>query len=375
MTSNLRVDIWPSYLQHYQDRIIVDFLRYGWPINYKSPVFASSTFKNHLSALRNAVQLSSYISKELSYQSAFGPFRCNPFSSNCVISPLFCVPKSGSADLRFVHDLSFPEGFSVNDGISNELYLDQPFRLRLPGIDRLVDFVNAKGQGCLFFEKDLKRAFRQIPVDLTDYPLLGMCIDDGLYFHSSLPFGLRSTTMISQRTTKSIVYILIEEGISVDVYIDDFYGPEVPSAAEPSFLRLNSLFDELGVLASPDKDTPPCTHMICLGVWIDTLAMTLSVPDFRGAELREELESWLHGVSFTKRQLKRLIGKLSFVSACVRPGRAFMNRFLQALRSCASSSRHSCHPVTDDLRADISWWLLFLSYYNGFSVIPSNHII
>ena len=246
-----------------------------------------------------------------------------------MISPLFCVPKSGSADLRFVHDLSFPEGFSVNDGISNELYLDQPFRLRLPGIDRLVDFVNAKGQGCLVFEKDLKRAFRQIPVDLTDYPLLGMCIDDGLYFHSSLPFGLRSTTMICQRTTKSIVYILNGEGISVDVYIDDFYGAEVPSAAEPSFLRMNSLFDELGVLASPDKDTPPCTHMICLGVWIDTLAMTLSVPDFRVAELREELESWLHGVSFTKRQLKRLIGKVSFVSACVRPGRAFMNRFLR----------------------------------------------
>ena len=79
--------------------------------------------------------------------------------------------------------------------------------------------------------------------------------------------------------------------------------------------------------------------------------------------------------SFTKRQLQRLLGKLSFVSACVRLGRAFMNHFLQALRSCASSSRHSCHPVTDDLRADISWWLLFLSYYNVVSAIPSNYVI
>lgn len=150
-----------------QDRIVVDFLRYGWPINYKSPVLASSTFTNHPSALRNAVQLSSYISKELSYQSAFGPFRCNPFSSNCVISPLLCVPKRGSADLRFVHDLSFPEGSSVNDGISNELYLDQPFKLRPPGIE-----------SCLVFNKDLKHAFRQIPIDPADYPLVGMCIDD-----------------------------------------------------------------------------------------------------------------------------------------------------------------------------------------------------
>ena len=151
MTSNFRLDIWSSYLQHYQDRIVVDFLRYGWPINYTSPVLASSTFKNHPSALKNPVQLSSYISKELSYQSAFGPFRCNPFSLNCVISPLLCVLKRGSVDLHFVHDLSFPEGFSVNDGISNTLYLDQPFKLRLLGIDRLVDFVNAKGQGSLVF--------------------------------------------------------------------------------------------------------------------------------------------------------------------------------------------------------------------------------
>ena len=72
-----------------------------------------------------------------------------------------------------------------------------------------------------------------------------MCIDDGLYFHSSLPFGIGSATMICQRTTKSIVYILNEKGISVDVYIDDFYGAEVPSFAEPSFLRMNSFFDEL----------------------------------------------------------------------------------------------------------------------------------
>ena len=288
---------------------------------------------------------------------------------------LLCVLKRSSADLCFVHDLSFPKGSSVNDGISNEPHLDRPFKLQLPRIDPLVDFVNAKGQGCLIFKKDLKRTFQQIPIDPPDYPLLGMCIDDGLSFHSSLPFGLRSATIICQRTTKSTVYILNKEGISVDVYIDDFYGTDVPSSAESSFLRMDSLFDELGVLASPDKDAPPCTLMICSGVWIDTLVMTLSMPDFCMAELRDKLDSWLHRASYTKRQYQRLLGKLSFVSTCVRPSHVFMNRFLQTLRSCTSSSRLSCHPVTDDLCANISWWLLFLSYYNGVSVIPSNYVI
>ena len=215
--SRFNVDVWSLYLEHYQDRVIIDFLRYGWPINYQSDILASSSFRNHPSAVKNSTYLSTYIAKELSFQSVFGPFRCNPFNTNCVISPLLCVPKRDSVELRVVHDLSFPEGSSVNDGISSDHYLDQFFKLRLPGIDRLVEFVNAKGRGCHVFKKDLRRAYRQIPIDPQDYPLLGLYIDGSLYFHTALPFGLRSATMICQRTTKSVAYILHTEGISVNV--------------------------------------------------------------------------------------------------------------------------------------------------------------
>ena len=72
--SRFNVDVWSHYLEHYQDRVIIDFLRYGWPINYQSDVLASSSFHNHLSAVKNLSYLSTYIAKELSYQSVFGPF-------------------------------------------------------------------------------------------------------------------------------------------------------------------------------------------------------------------------------------------------------------------------------------------------------------
>lgn len=42
-----------------------------------------------------------------------GPFHCNPFNANCVVSPLMCVPKRDSTDLRIVHDLSFSAVFQV----------------------------------------------------------------------------------------------------------------------------------------------------------------------------------------------------------------------------------------------------------------------
>ena len=143
------------YLEHYQDRITVDFLRYGWPINYMGSL-PSSTFSNHPSAAKNSVFLRSYVHKELVHRSICGPFTSNPFDTGCVISPLLCVPKRDSDELRLIHDLSFPEGFSVNDGIAKDSYLNEPFRLRLPGIDRLVEFVNKEGRGCHVFKKDLR---------------------------------------------------------------------------------------------------------------------------------------------------------------------------------------------------------------------------
>ena len=372
--SRFNVDVWSHYLEHYQDRVIIDFLRYGWPINYQSDVLASS-FHNHPSAIKNSAYLPTYIAKELSFQSVVGPFRCNPFNTDCVISPLLCVPKRDSVELRVVHDLSFPEGSSVNDGISSDHYLDQFFKLRLPGIDRLVEFVNAKGRGCHVFKKDLQRTYRQIPIDPQDYPLLGLYIDGSLYFHTALPFGLCSATMSCQRTTKSVAYILNTEGISIDVYINDFYGTESSDSSEFSFQQMNSLFAELGLMDAPEKDTLPSHEMLCLGVWINTLDMTLSVPAFRVEELQLELNTWLNKLSFTKPELQQLLGKLSYISACVRPGRAFMSRLLNALRSCSLSPKRTVHPVSDDLHADINWWLYFLLHYNGVSVIPSDVII
>ena len=223
-----------------------------------------------------------------------------------------------------------------------------------------MEFVNAKGRGCHVFKKDLRRAYRQIPIDPQDYPLLGLYIDGSLYFHTALPFGLRSATMICQHTTKSVAYILNTEGISVDVYIDDFYGAESSDSSELSFQRMNSLFAELGLLDAPEKNSPPSHKMLCLGIWINTLDMTLSVPAFRVEELQRELNTWLNKRFFTKRELQQLLGKLSYVSACVRPGRAFMSRLLNALRSCSSTPRRTVHPVSDDLCADINWWLYFV---------------
>lgn len=41
---------WESHLKTYDDKIVVDFLKFGWPINCDTTVLPKSTLKNHGSA-------------------------------------------------------------------------------------------------------------------------------------------------------------------------------------------------------------------------------------------------------------------------------------------------------------------------------------
>lgn len=78
---------------------------------------------------------------------------------------------------------------------------------------------------------------------------------------------------------------------------------------------MNRLFSELGLQASPEKDTPPSCEMTCLSVQINTASMVLTVPQFRLQELQEELSSWSTKTSCTRKDLQRLFGKLAFVTS------------------------------------------------------------
>ena len=82
------------------------------------------------------------------------------------------VPKQGSDERRFILDLSCPKGASVNDGICKDFYLGEPVNLTYPTVDDIAERIVQFGPGCLF-KRDLKRAYRQLPVDPYDYPLLG----------------------------------------------------------------------------------------------------------------------------------------------------------------------------------------------------------
>ena len=69
------------------------------------------------------------------------------------------IARSRSGKSHVVVDLSLPSGFSVNDHIPKDSYLDEPLALQLPDTDALVSIILQKVPGCLLFKKDLSHVY------------------------------------------------------------------------------------------------------------------------------------------------------------------------------------------------------------------------
>ena len=162
-----------------------------------------------------------------------GPFASNPLSTPLVTSPLQ-IAYSRTGKPRVVVDLSTPQDSSVNTGIPRHTYLHEPFVLRLPGLDALLDIIRKKGPGCHVFKKDLSHAYRQLRIDPRDYHLLGLRHNDSIYFDIAPPFGLRSAAMMCQRTT---VRNLQSQWKIYLVFCNNFNLVALPATANHFYVR------------------------------------------------------------------------------------------------------------------------------------------
>ena len=180
--------------------------------------------RNHRGALDFPVAIDDYLYTEvLVYGSTVGPFSSSPFRScPVVISPLNSVPKRERLR-RIIIDLSWSANRSVNDGLSSEVYLGSPIRVSYPTVDEVAQLILAKGKGCYLYKRDLKRAYRQFPVDPGDYHLLGYRWRGLIFFDRVLSMGLRMAAMACQRTTNVVRSICSHAGFDVLNYLDGRY--------------------------------------------------------------------------------------------------------------------------------------------------------
>ena len=149
--------------------------------------------------------------------------------------------------------------------------------------------------------------------------------------------------MACQHSTNTTSYILSCASCQVANYLDHFIGVASVARASQDYEHCGSILQELGLQESLSKACPPSTVTTCLGVQINPVDMTLSVTPERLDVLVMLLSHWLTKKSAIKSKLQSLVGKLSFVSKCVRQSRLFLARILAML--CTVIIKHNHHHV------------------------------
>ncbi len=211
MRSHLNIEFLMNNLIDYHDYRLVDLLEFGFPIGATGPVH---TCKNHCGALNFPSTIDKYIDIELRKGSIMGLFHSCPISS------------TDSTDRCGVMDLSYPPHHSINDMMDRSDYLGTPSWLRYPKVDDLMDLIKKTGSGCAMMKRYFSRAFRQLPVDPSDFNLLGWTWQGWKYYDKSLTMGMNICPFLCQSVTDAIRYIYQIMGFDLVNYLDDLATAE-----------------------------------------------------------------------------------------------------------------------------------------------------
>ena len=226
------------------------------------------------------------------------------------------------------------------------------------------------GPGAVIYKRDLRQAYRQFPIDPGDYYLLGYFWKDSYYFDTVLAMGQRNAGYGCSRVTNALMFIHSKGGYHGTSYLDDMIGVSHPSIGSNAYHHLGNILRDLGLEENIPKACPPSVIQTVLGVVIDTENMTISVTSERLKEISELLVKWRNKKLCRKKELQSLIGKLCYVSHCVRQSRIFLNRFLELLRSVDWEVSKKIK-LSSDFHKELKWWSMFLSSFNGVAFIPS----
>lgn len=275
-----------------------------------------------------------------------------------VVSALGAIPKD-SGKVRLIHDCSRPPGNAVND------YSMPPH----VSFDTLDGAVKSMHKGNEWMAKmDISEAYRAVPISDESCELTGLqwCIDgeDTFLVDVRLPFGSREGPSIFHRISQSIVRMAARLGYRVRAYLDDFLIiADSKEECEAAFHFLRQLITSLGFTINDSKSVTPCQSLTYLGITINSVQRSLSLPGVKLHELVTLLDKWRTRTKCTKRQLQTLVGKLQWAAQVIRGGRTHVRHLIALLKKVARPNHHI--RISSSARRDICFWADCCSQFNG----------
>ena len=355
------------YLEGYdfQNRtFLIDGFSKGFRIPFQGPII-SRISRNHLSARSNVQAVNEKIQGELRAGRIIGPFDTPPFDL-LICSPIAIVPKHEPGKFRLIHDLSFPQGASVNSAIPKD-----ETKVCHDNIDKVVSIVKQFGRRALMAKTDIENAFRLLPIFPLDRCLLGFTwkSDKGVRQFNvdcCLPMGLSVSCRYFEIFSSALQWIMeVKYGAVMSHTIDDFFfvGPSNSEMCGISLSRFLSICKDISIPIKEDKTVLPTTKIVIYGIEVDSDQTVTRLPEEKVTKIVNLLLNFSRRRKVTLRELQSLLGLLNYATGCIVPGRTFLRRLYDLTIGIACP--HYKILLTNDARADLAAWLLFMQSFNG----------
>ena len=355
--SPLYAKCWNNLLRHYPGDLgstITGILTYGAQIGYRGKKqFCHST--NH------HIHEPGIISAKLAEDLNLGRIRLA--SRPSFVSPLGLVPKHDGG-WRRIHDLSWPPGQGLNQGIP-----DSWSAIEYMTIDAIYEQVAQAGLGCTIIKRDIKDAFRIVPVAEDNQHLLAFQWNDFTYVECCLPFGLATAPFLFNLFAEALHWILqcLLPAFYINHYLDDFIAitrsPSVSDPTGPFDEVYNGVTDYLRIPRNTINDQQG-TCVTVLGIQIDSIAMEARLPPEKLCRATLDAAAALDAASLSLKQTESLTGLLAFCSRVVRLGRTRLQS-LYTFQAAFPHGRSARRRIPYEVRDDLEWWRDSLSLFNG----------
>lgn len=185
-------------------------------------------------------------------------------------------------------DLRFPPREDVNSRIDIDDILGHSIKYSLPSINNLITRLRNIGLAVYVWKADLARACRQLRLDPLDVPLMGFIFKDQFYLDLCPPFRVQ-VLQCSMSACLKYSHLHPGPGWSECISLDDFAG------AQPDLHLANYDYDHfINITNSLGLKLPPAQKVKWLGYEVDSIKMSISIPQYKLNQVLDECKSWMN---------------------------------------------------------------------------------
>ena len=141
-------------------------------------------------------------------------------------------------------------------------------------------------------------------------------------------------------------------------YFDDFLFIGKPASLECQTVATHfiALYAQSGVPLAANEVEGPSTRLTVLGIVIDSVTQTVSLPGGKAEEYLNDLLFWRSKTECSRVKLQSIFGKLQFAARCVPAGRLFFRPIIYLLKCTVGSVIILDHNFV----LDLEWWIFFI---------------